>query len=285
MFPTPFTLKIENAYGKLFELTRSTQKYVVTAVTGLLYPETNINTSSGIADGSQYNSARMQERNIVITLRLRGAIEASRQYLYTIFPPKMPCKLYWKSRNRDVRISGYVELVEGDLFSEQETMQVSIICPKPYFEGLAAIQEELSSSIRLFEFPFTIEEPIPISEHADVPRITLQNNGDVSCGLTAEIGISGDVTGLRLYNAATGQLMRLTENFQEGDRIFISTISGEKEVTLYRNGTQSSLLAKLASGSKWVQLLPGNNEIILLTDEGTDYVRVILTAAEMFGGV
>ena len=185
-----FTLKIENTKGEVFELTHNTKNYVVADVQGLTRPSTTINTSAcaGI-DGSFFNSARMNQRNIVIDLVLRGDIEANRQRLYSIFPAKTPCTVYFKNHNRNVKIKGYVETLEGDIFQMQEQMQISIICPKPFWEDMEAIYSELADFVKRFKFPFSIEEPIPISAYGDWGGVTIENPGDVELGFTCTITI------------------------------------------------------------------------------------------------
>ena len=183
-----FTLKIENTKGEIFELTHNTKDYVVAGVQGLTRPQTSVNTSAcaGI-DGSFFNSARMEQRNIVIDLVLRGDIEGNRQKLYRIFPAKTPCTVYFKNHNRDVKIKGYVETLEGDLFVSKEKMQISIICPKPFWEDMQALYDELSSLVNRFTFPFSIEEPIPIAVINGNSGITIENKGDVETGFKCRI--------------------------------------------------------------------------------------------------
>ena len=68
-----FTLKIKNYKNEIYELTHDYEHYYVMSVSGLTPPVTTINTTvSGIHDGSYYNSSRVQQRNIVITVGLRG---------------------------------------------------------------------------------------------------------------------------------------------------------------------------------------------------------------------
>ena len=62
-----YSLKIENTNGEIFELTHDFSNYYVTDVSGLTPPATTINTAkAGIIDGTFFNSASVEERNIVI---------------------------------------------------------------------------------------------------------------------------------------------------------------------------------------------------------------------------
>ena len=279
-----FTLKVVNSSGESFELTHNTKNYVVKNISGLTRPTTDINTSTGAGDGTYYNSSKLQQRNLVIDVLLRGNIEANRQNLYKIFPLKTACTIYFKNRNRNVKIKGYVEVLDGDIFTSQEQMQISIICPQPYFESLQTIHTELSKIMRLFEFPFCITEPIPFSEKRNLPLCSILNNGDTTCGVILTISISGEVSDLKIYNTATQQFFGLNYEFQENDQIMLNTQSGQKNISLIRDGETINLLGYMQSGSSWIQLATGINNFTFTAD-GADFVKIIFATVELYGGV
>ncbi|MDE5769258.1 MAG: phage tail family protein [Oscillospiraceae bacterium] len=281
-----FTLKIENTRGEIFELTNNEQDYAVVGVSGLTRPDTAINTSSGVSDGEYYNSSKLGMRNIVIDILLRGDIETNRQRLYRIFPLKTACTVYFKNQNRDVRIKGYVEVLDGDLFVEQEQIQISIICPQPYFESLKTLYTELSKIVRMFEFPFSIQvgEPIPFSERRNLPLCSIVNNGDAECGLILTVAISGEVQDLRIYHTATPQFIGFDYLFQAGDQITVNTLTGQKKLTLLRDDEEINLLSYMQPGSSWFQLAVGINDFTF-TASNQDFVRILFATTELFGGV
>ena len=287
MFVPMFSLRIQNTKEETFELTNDTANYIVTDVSGLLRPATDIHTSTGTGDGEIFSSARIQKRNIVITLRLMGDIETNRQQLYRIFPPKTACTVFYKNKNRNVQIEGYVEVIDGSIFTEREEIQISIICPKPYFESLNVLQAELSRITKLFKFPFSIEvnQPIPISEIRALSLCTMVNNGDVPCGCVITIEISGEVRDLNIYNTATQRFIGLDYTFQTDDVITINTKSGkEKGISVFRSGEAINLLNYMKTGSSWIQLAVGANDFTF-TASDTDKVRILFAAVELYGGV
>ena len=98
-----FTLKIENIKNNILELTQNENKYQVLSVKGLNPPNAQINRSTVAGlDGSKFNSSKLEERNIVITLKLNGEIETNRIDLYKFFNTKQWCKIYYKNESRDV---------------------------------------------------------------------------------------------------------------------------------------------------------------------------------------
>ena len=282
-----FTLKIENANGQIFDLTSETNRYIVTDISGLTRPDMTVNTSESIADGSFFNSIRMPMRNIVINIRLRGEIETNRQQLYEIFPEKTPCTLYFQNQNRNVKISGFTEKLSGSIFSEKEEIQVSILCPKPYFEDLETVQQTLSRVAKLFEFPFSIEvnEPILISEIQELPSCTILNGGNVKCGCILDISVLGDVKGLRIYNVTTQEMFGFNFDFQAGDSIHINTTTGNKECFLWRESVKINLLFYRLHGSKWFELASGTNIFTLRVNEGLENVKISFSVVELYGGV
>lgn len=282
-----FTLKIENTIGEIVELTHDYGDYAVIGISGLTPPPTNINTAtSGATDGTFFNSARVEQRNIVIDIVLRGDIEGNRQRLYRIFPRKTPCTIYFANKNRNVKIQGYVETLEGDLFVQQEQMQISIICPRPYFEDMQYIYGEISTILKLFEFPFSIITPMPFSEILENPLATIVNDGDVESGMTMTVAISGAVTGLTIYNTTTQQYFGLNYSFKDQDTIIICTISGQLSVTLARDGVQSNLLNYITAGSNWIKLAVGSNDLTYrTTNDSDDDVDVMIQSITLRGGV
>lgn len=282
-----FTLKIENTKGEIFELTHNSPNYYITSVQGLTPPPTVVNTATaGTIDGTFFNSARVEQRNLVITVVINGDIEANRQKLYNIFPRKTPCTVYFKNKNRDVKIVGYVETLEGDLFVQREQIQISIICPRPYFEALLALYTELSKILALFEFPFTIQTPIPFSEILDAPMCIINNTGDAACGTKIEVDFIDTVTDLKIINTTTQTFFELDYTFAANDRVIINTNSGQMGVTLERSSVQTNLLNYVAQNSSWFRLVPGQNQFTFTVTTGdVDNVKIHFTTAILYGGV
>ena len=234
-----YELKIENFFGDVYTLTNRKDEFYVLDVQGLTFPKATINTKeSAIIDGSFYNSSKVGERNIVINFLLTGDIEASRHKIYKIFPIKKELTLYFKNKTRSLKIKGYPELIEGDLFVQREQIQVSIICPRPYFELLHPISAKLSRITNNFQFPFEIEEAIAISEINDYPVLLIENPGDVSCGCMIDIKIDPlehPINNFRLINGATNSVLEVIAPALPsiGNEMKICTIPGQLSARNY----------------------------------------------------
>lgn len=191
-----YTLKIQNSRNEVYDLTHDA-RFIVTSADGITYPQNAVNLIEDQEDGFLFCSGHMQARNILITVVLCGDIEASRIALYRVFPPKSEVTVFYKNKIRDVMISGIVEQVDGSLFTQLQTMQVSIICPDPYWRDANAVETETGYELPLFSFAFAMpEEGEPVSEQYDHPVCSIVNTGDVKtgfeCVLTVDSG--GDPT-------------------------------------------------------------------------------------------
>lgn len=237
-------------------------------------------------DGARFNSGRRTKRNIVITLAYNPPIEANRNLVYKYFPTKTPVKLYFATESRNVYINGYTETNEVAFFTRNEQSVLSIICPNPYFRSNEKINVDFSNTINLFEFPFAIDEAgIEFSEIIKVSNVIV-NAGDISTGaiftLTAR---TSQILNPVIYNNTTNQYFGLNVDLMQGDVITINTNAGEKSVTLTQDGVTTSIVNARQSGSKWLQLIAGDNEISYSCDEGAENLSVNVVSAACYEGL
>ena len=285
-----YTAKIENANGELLTLTQKEPKWQVISITGLDQPPAQVNlTNIAGLDGSKKNSTKLNTRNIVIHLKLNGDVESNRLELYHYFRTKEDCTFYYTSESLDVFIKGIVETVECVIFSEKEIMQVSIVCPDPYFKAINDILADISSHVPAFQFPFSIEydDPEIFSEYI-INRITDVYNKSAETGLTILIDIyDSSVASVKVQNTDTGEYILLEYDFAAGDRVEISTVKGQKYVHLIRNNVESNIFSAIKQGSTFFQLRQGDNHFGYSIDNGDrdDKVFIAFRYAVLYRGV
>lgn len=156
------TVTVENEYG----LSVSTKfvntyesPYVITNMTGYGPVNAEVNlTQFAVNDGAIKNSSRVGERVLSLTLVVvRGAfdsIEAARQYIYRVFPNQARANIVIESDTGLYTTSGTIEKCEPDVFSQQESIVVSIVCEDPYFYTAFDTVTDFSSVQGNFQFPF-----------------------------------------------------------------------------------------------------------------------------------
>ncbi len=133
---------------------------IITKIDGLGPVKADINMSNLVtSDGGLFNSARLNNRNIVITALFTHptSIEDARLKSYKYFPIKKKLTFRIETDNRTAETTGYVESNEPFIFEEETYCQISILCEDSHFVDVSDLGREIisvSNTIKLFEFPF-----------------------------------------------------------------------------------------------------------------------------------
>lgn len=285
------SLKVTNYLNEsiVLELTNPEKSgFYIRDITGLGPPVANINlTEVSTNDGALFNSSRAASRNIVITLGFlwNKTIEDVRHLSYKYFPIKKRLKLTIETDNRIAEAYGYVESNEPIIFSEQQTTQISIICPNPFLYSEEKMVTTFEGVVSMFEFPFSNES---LNENLIVmgeiwPEATRSvfYQGDAEIGVVIHIQALGVVSDITIFDPETGMKMvinteRLVEltgsGIVEGDYIIISTIKGDKHITLIRDGIETNILNALNRDAFWFQLRKGDNVFAYTAEFGLSNV-------------
>lgn len=272
-----FTLKVENTRGAILELTNNEENYQVTEISGLNPPNANINTSSyANGDGSSFNSSRIPDREIVITVYINGDIQKNRLTLYKNFRNKEWCKIYYKDDLRDVFIEGYVQALEVSSFVQKQVAQISILCPNPYFKDVETIVQSISKIINNFTFPFSINEDEPVEfSTIELEKITnVINDSESETGLIINVLFMGTVNKLEIRNVDNGKNFIIDYEFMKNDKLVINCNRGNKSVILTREAVEYNLIPYVRNGSTFFQLGIGDNNFSFLADDGVDDMLV-----------
>lgn len=273
---------------------------IVANVEGLGPVQTNINTTDlATADGAIFSSARVQTRNIVLSLIFKEnpTIEYTRHITYKYFPIKRKVTLRVTTTERTVEATGYVESNTPTIFSKEEYTQVSIVCPDPYFYATSVGKKVFAGVEPLFEFPFSNPvrtRSIIMGEIVTDTRAILYYDGDVETGVRITISARDVAQGIVIYNTKTYESMKIDDEkiraitgsgFHAGDDILISTVNGDKYCRLYRDGQFTNIISAINKDADWFQLTNGDN-IFAFTAEAGDYDIVMTFEYRIaYGGI
>ena len=283
-----YTLIAQNKYGQQIELTHN-DAYVIESIEVLDPPEAVINTTRNAnADGSVFNSAYVNNRQIIITLAINSPAEVNRINLYKYFKNKYSVRLYYKNNTRDVCIDGYCKDIQISFFNKKQIAQITIICPSPFFNSVTNEVIEFTSVHNAFEFPFSIETPpgeiefstINLEEEKDII-----NSGDVETGFSIYLKARGPVTNPTIYNSETNEYIKLSITMAEGDVIFINTRKKQKTIQLTSNGVTTNIIGNLVNGSTWFTLTPGDNLFIVTAEAMLENLDAYVVITDQFEGV
>lgn len=275
---------------------------IVKSISGLGPPKANINsTDLATADGAIYSSARASTRNIVFNLQFMFAptIEDVRQKTYKYFPLKKKITIEVETDNRSLSTEGYVESNEPDIFSQEESTQISIVCVDPFFRDARPSLVQFASVLPNFEFPFSNEsltdDLIEFGKIGLDTRSTLVYTGDVDTGILITIHAMGSVSGiLNIYNIETYENIKIDlskikaltgSDYRSGDDIIISTVSGDKYVQVLHNGKYYNAIGIIDKLANWFQLTVGKNIFNFTVTNGVENLSITFEYRNAYGGI
>lgn len=297
------TITVTNYLGDSIDLELSNPDpsgLIVANVEGLGPVETSINTTDlATADGAVFSSARVQTRNIVMSLLFKEnpTIETSRHSTYKFFPIKRKVTIRVETDERVVEATGYVESNVPVIFSKEEYTQISIVCPDPYFYAISTGKKVFAGVVPLFQFPFSNpvgQRTLLMGEIVIDTRAILYYDGDVETGVTITISAKDVAKGIVIYNTKTSESMAINDDkiaaitgqgFHTGDEIHISTVNGDKYCRLYRDGKFTNIISALNKDADWFQLTNGDNIFAFTADVGDHDIVMEFEYRVAYGGV
>lgn len=275
--------------------------FLIRSIEGLGPSKADINITelSGI-DGANYNSARVNSRNIVFLLGFleKETIEDIRQESYKYFPIKKRVEIKIETDNRISETYGYVESNEPNIFSKEEITTISVICPDSYLYSSEDQITLFSSVISLFEFPFSNESlSVNLIEISTFDLITMKSiyyTGDAPVGIVIFIHAIGSANDVEIINVGTSESIKIDSarlieltgyDIQAGDDIIISTVKGNKYAILIREGVTINILNVLDQYPDWFELEKGDNVFSYTADSGVSNLQIRIENKIAYEGI
>lgn len=236
-----YRASIFNSNAGEIELNGHEDRYQVISITGLNPAQAQINTidPAGL-DGEIFNSSRLLPRNIVVTLRITGDVEANRLDLYRYFTPGDKVRFLYENAHRNVYIDGTIDTVECGLFTMSEVMQISIVCPDPYFQNAEESEGTWSAS-----------------------RLTFVNDADAETGFYVTFKVLTQSTNIVLTLGA-GQVIALQGSFQSMDVFQIDTREDSLGVWIIRGGIKINAQPYLTDASTFPLIPAAKTSVAIL---------------------
>lgn len=256
-------LKVVNSRGSLLNLPLEevSEGLIVRKIEGLdPVKATLVSSSFANKDGEQYHSSRREARNIKISLGLSpdyavGSAKDLRDLLYQYFMPKAKSSLTFHMYDKfavdvfheylDLNIDGRVEEFDADIFSDDPSADISLMCFDPDF---------IDPTLNTFNG----------NTVADATETTLSYLGSIETGVIFTLRPNRVLTDFAIYHhAPDGTLKTINVSYplQAGDVFTISSVVGAKSVTLLRAGVETSVLYAVSPQSGWLELQPGDNDL------------------------
>ena len=177
--------------------------YVITKIEGHGPVAADINlTQFATNDGAMYNSARVGERTMTLTLAVVAqpdkTIEHARRWIYKTYAVKNRVTMVFTTDTGTYIMTGYVEKCEPDIFEKITKVKITIVCPDPFFYTPVKTVTSISRVKGGFEFPFADNATgindknlLSIDEYGVPHYVTDLNTGTV--------WVKSDKTGMNRY--------------------------------------------------------------------------------------
>lgn len=280
-----FGLLFENADGNIVDINDGVN-YEVIEFDGFSPPPASLYTSkSPNRKGSKKNGSTLDERSLVIQIKLYGDIEANRNALYAWIDTESEIKVYYQNGVKNVYCEGTVTDCSIPVCTDNEVVTVAITCTDPYLKDLQEIATEISNLLKQFIFPFAIDaNGIPFSTIREDNKTNVFNAG-AETGVLIRIKALGTVSGIALYNANDAtQIFRINLTLQKDEIIEIDTGRSPRTVKLVRtDGSVENILKYVGHNPTWFQLKKGNN-LFAFTSSDNNSVEVTFTFTTKYLG-
>lgn len=282
-----FELRLENDNENIININDGIN-YVVTHISGLTPPSASLfMAKSPNRKGGKYNGSTLNERQVVITIKILGDIEANRNALYPWIDTESYCKIHYRNGAKNVYCVGHVEDCPTDVFSQNEVISLAIVCGDPYWHDLNEIVTDMSGVIKHFIFPFAIDAAgVPFSTMLDTTVATIFNGG-AETGVKITIRCNGEVENLTIYRAND-----LTEKFTLKTKllkdwtIVVDTDGSPKTCKAYKpDGTVENFMKYVDRNPTWFVLRKGNNQLGYTADNGKDDAEITIGFTNKYLGV
>ena len=259
--------------------------FLLTDAEGLYESKNTVYVSgNSMIDGATYQGSVAKYRDIELTLTDTGNYPENRDALNRLFKEKSKGTLiFWEADASPRKIDYFVEKFNSSGEDPYREHEISLICPDPFFYDLDASSEEMASWVSAFTFPFASPSTGFVFGYKDNSRIqTIQNDfAEDNIGITIIMSCLGAVTNPSITHIETNSSIHIghsgkTFNMIAGDIVTITTATGNKHVTLTRNGVTSEINHYLTEDSVFIQLMRGSNSFGFDADSGVNNLTITL---------
>lgn len=300
------SLTITNHLGDsiVLELMRPEKSgFIVKSIEGLGPVDAVVNmTDTATHNGSLYNSARLNRRDIVMNLGFfqtgYESIADIRRKSYKYFPLMKNVHILIETEKTVLETNGYVQSNQPNIFSSEEGCSVVIQCEDSFLYSPGVKRTTFTGIEPLFEFPFenpSITEPtIQFGSIIKDISKTVFYEGDNEVGIDINIYAMGEASGISITNMTTNEQMKIDtaklaaitgRGFVSGDNILINTEIGKRQAILVRDGFAHNIFNCISRDSDWFTLVRGDNLFIYQAETGVTNLRFEILNRTAYIGV
>jgi len=273
-------LYLTNKNNQTLDLLNNKNRFILKSIEGLHGIETTISENeSPYMDGTNIEYVKALPRSIELTFKLRGNIRESIEFFTSFVKSKQYVTLREIENGRDISITGVATIPPYTRMMRSCEITLTIYCGQPYWVDTNFTVGVIDDVISLLAFPvngqhFTINGQA-LGKITNSMTKNLENTGDTSVGAVFVLEAVDPVVNPQI-NCSTGEqqgwFMKLETTLKAGDQVVISTVKGDKYITINGSTTSAILNALKYNGTDWLQLEQGSNVFTITADSGTENV-------------
>ncbi len=269
-------LYLINKNNEILDLLNNRNRFILKSCEGLHGVDTTISENeSPYMDGTNLEYVKVLPRSIEMTFKLRGNIKESIDFFTKYIKSKQLVTLREVENGRDISITGIATIPPYSRMLRSCEITLTIYCGQPYWVDTNYTVGVIDDVISLLAFPvngqyFTINGQA-LGKITNSMTKNLENDGDTSVGAVFVIEATDPVVNPQI-NCSTGEqqgwYMRLETTLNAGDQVVISTVKGDKYITINGTTTSGILNALKYNGTDWLQLEQGSNVLSISATSG-----------------
>lgn len=283
-----FDFELENASGNIVNINDGVKYIVVPPVSGLNPPSATLFMSkSPNGKGSKHNGSTLDERPVLITIKILGDIEKNRNALYEWIDTEQYIKIRYRNGVKNVYIEGIVQDCPIDLFTDNEVVSLSVTCGDPYWKELQDIVTEISALLKQFIFPFAIDnygEPFSTLRESNTTNVF---NSGAETGLKISVKAVKAIKNLMIYDANdTTRILKINGTIPEDYTLEIDTESSPKTIKAKTpEGKFVNYMRYVSGRPTWFTLRKGHNLFGYSAETGESEAEVTISFTNKYLGV
>ncbi len=278
-----------NARGESIELYQS--PFFLNEIKGLGDVDSEIYTQKAPEqDGTTPVYTTLEERYIPIEVVILENLLPNRQTLSRVFNPILgPGRLIYDNGMVQWEINAQSEHVPTFPDERPRKVQrayIDLVCHDPYWRDGVPIKNEIALWESKFSFELEIpEEGIEMGSRSASTIVNVENTGHTDTGMIIKFEATQTVDNPYLINMDTGEMIKIIRTMTAGEVITINTNARQKRITSELNGITTNIFNSIEHGSKFIQLLVGDNLLRYGADENQDFLEVSIYHDNKYVGV
>ena len=127
---------------------------------------------------------------------------------------------------------------------------------------------------------------VVFGEFSSETSAIVTNYGGIETGLTFELFATDTIVNPKIFNYMTNEFIGLDFTMQSGDQITITTGTGNKTISLYRDGQTTNIFNSIMQDSTWLQLPQVGGVFVYTVESGLlSDLEITIKHFDLFEGV